>query len=330
MMVCVLLLSCNKESDTNNYVFTEFTWGSNTHDEPLCPDAPVDPSDTTALIQLNCTIEGDSFATDPVAAKQDLLLFEYNIETGHDAQNIIDLLVSKSELEIPDIIFLSEVDRGCASSYGGQNFARVLADSLHMYYVYGAEFYEVGGDCEIGNAILSKYPLGNVEYHRFAAASTHYIYTDTGINYRQGGRSYISADVKIGDQYIRVYSTHLASYLLDTEVRQAQADELAEHTDDFNGTILVGGDFNSYYYSIYLQTGNENKGIAQPFLDRGFEDTHTSLSFDDRVTNIDVLHLVIDLFFVKGATYSDPHVGNTPAWDGLSDHSPIWATVHLE
>ena len=39
---------------------------------------------------------------------------------------------------------------------------------------------------------------------------------------------------------------------------------------------------------------------------------------------------IIDLFFVKDATYSNPGVGNTPAWDGLSDHKPVWTTVTID
>lgn len=324
------LLACGKETEAV-FSFESFPWDSHIQDALLCYEAPLAPTDTQGLIFLNCNIEGGNFSESLAAPKDELLVFAYNIERGHSGDAIIDLLMSEVALAQPDIILLSEVDRFCSSSMGGQNFAKVLADSLNMYYVYGTEFYDVDEHCEMGNAILSKYPIGNVQFNRFEAAETYYLYTDSGYNYRQGGRSYISGHIQVGDKYVRVYSTHLAASFFDNALRIEQAAELVAHaeTNAQGKPIIIGGDFNSYIYSFYLNGSSESRGLAEAFFSEGYTDTHTSLPFQERVTNFSYTDFVIDLIFVKGLSASEPSVGNEAVWDNLSDHKPVWVKISL-
>lgn len=329
--VVLSIFSCKKEKEAFIPEFNEFIWGSNVSNRILCADVPVSTADTQAIIFLNCDVEGENYTLTPYEAKDELTVFAYNIERGHNSNEIIQLLKSGTALKVPDIILLSEVDKGCNSSMNGENFARVLADSLNMYYVYGVEFYDVDADCEIGNAILSKYPMGNVTYKRFTSAEMYYLFTDSGYNYRQGGRSFIAADVKVGQKTLRVYSTHLAAFFLDTEVRFNQTKELIEDAkqNSYGRPTVIGGDFNSYIYSAYLKGNSLDKGLGQFFIDGGYVDTHLEIPYAQRYTNFDYTDWIIDLIFIKNASGHSPKVGNSPAWNGLSDHSPVWATIKI-
>lgn len=330
MMVIFSILSCKKE-ETISLEFSEFAWGSNINNRILCTDAPLMTSDTQAIVFLNCDVEGENYTLIPYEVKDELTVFSYNIERGHSGNEIIQLLKSETELKVPDIILLSEVDKGCSQNMNGENFARVLADSLNMYYVYGVEFYDVDADCEIGNAILSKYPMGNVTYKRFSNFELYYLYSNSGYNYRQGGRSFIAADVKVGEKYLRVYSTHLAAFLFDHDLRFNQTKELLEDAKQFSSRrpTVIGGDFNSYMYSAYLTGNSQDKGIGRFFENSGFTDTHIGIPYAERYTNSDFSDWIIDLIFIKNAKSSSPSIGNSPAWENLSDHYPVWANVKI-
>lgn len=63
-----------------------------------------------------------------------------------------------------DVLLLSEVARGCEDNLNG---AKAIAEALEMEFAYGIAFYNFRGnltECTDGNAILSKYPLSDVEY----------------------------------------------------------------------------------------------------------------------------------------------------------------------
>src|SRR6185295_978707 len=115
----------------------------------------------------------------------------------------------------------SEVDRGCQRTQF-RNVARDYARALGYFYVYATEFVELPGDrgatgpydpplCEHGNAIVSRYPLGNVRAIRHAAQRSWYTppeFPDPD-EPRLGGRIAITADARIGDRLVRLYSLHL-------------------------------------------------------------------------------------------------------------------------
>jgi endonuclease/exonuclease/phosphatase family metal-dependent hydrolase len=326
----LLILSCKKEESLQQ-PFNEFNWGANVNSRILCAGAPLITKDTQAIVFLNCDVEGENYTLAPYEAKDELTVFSYNIEEGHSGNEIIKLLQSEIELKVPDIILLSEVNKGRKENMNGENFARVLADSLNMYYVFGVEFFDVDANCEMGNAILSKYPMGNVTYKRYSDPELYYLYTESGYNYRQGGRSFIAADIKIGQKFARVYSTHLAASFFDNELRYKETQELIEDAkqNSYGRPTIIGGDFNSYIYSAYLTENFAEMGIGQYFMDGGYTDTHLGVPYADRYTNFDYVDWIIDLIFIKNATSSSPSVGKSPAWEGLSDHYPIWTTVKI-
>ena len=111
----------------------------------------------------------------PAAPIDEIVLCAYNVEHGLRMDDQLSAFFGDGGVPTPDVLLISEADRGCTRS-GNRNVARDYARALDMYYVYGVEFIELprfwgpGGGvrhrCEHGNAIVSRFPLGNVELIR--------------------------------------------------------------------------------------------------------------------------------------------------------------------
>ena len=95
--------------------FEEFEWRADEPDvrtERLCPeaDAPDEAPDTTFI---DCTMEGASFSTAPPEPKSSLVVLAYNILRGFEVDAQLDMITSGIDFRVPDVLLLSEVDRGC-------------------------------------------------------------------------------------------------------------------------------------------------------------------------------------------------------------------------
>jgi endonuclease/exonuclease/phosphatase family metal-dependent hydrolase len=210
-----------------------------------------------------------------------------------------------------------------------------LAEALDMAFVYVVEFLELPRDsgidapCEHGNAILSRYDLGNVEAIRHEANRSWYIPEDEfdgSGEPRLGGRVAIKADIRVGGRFVHLYSLHFESHPSDGEYRDAQAVELAEHGLEQPFRVIQGGDSNAPAYWLDLANGSAVDQTTQAWLTRGYVDTHAALRPEDRATTD--LGVVIDVMFTTSTGASDARVCEAgSACDGLSDHLPIWATL---
>eukprot|EP01126_Amoeba_proteus_P040210 TRINITY_DN4278_c0_g1_i4.p1 TRINITY_DN4278_c0_g1~~TRINITY_DN4278_c0_g1_i4.p1 ORF type:complete len:206 (-),score=44.87 TRINITY_DN4278_c0_g1_i4:108-725(-) len=205
-----------------------------------------------------------------------------------------------------------------------------------MNFVYAVEYVEVGestdsSECSIGNALLSKFPLKNLQQQRFSSQCCRY-------SGRYGGRVAVSADLDLGNgKTIHVTSTHLESGQSDLKdileslvVRGKQAYEIVTNLprDSLAIPHIVGGDFNAPFHGM---------SPANAVLDLyGFSDAHSSLSWskrctcpDDPLSNYDLCTL--DYLFSKPNNFSSPGLcqPDDVTCRGFSDHVPIWATYHV-
>jgi endonuclease/exonuclease/phosphatase family metal-dependent hydrolase len=325
--------------------FEEFPWRGDEPDvraERLCREAagPDDPEITPDTTFIDCALEGATFATSS-PPKDALVVLAYNILRGFEVDAQLDAILGGAIMPRPDVLLLSEVDRGCRRT-DFRNIAREYAEALGYYYVYATEFVELPGTrgssgpydpplCEHGNAIVARYPLGNVRQIRHAENRSWY--TPPGFpdpdEPRLGGRVAVAADMHVGGRLVRLYSLHLESTLTTLAIRDAQAREIAEDARDVPHVVLVGGDLNAYSARADLQNGTMSDGPTQAFLTAGFVDTHASLPVADRFTSFDILPLIIDFVFVRGAAPIEPGVCARVDCESLSDHMPIWTTVVL-
>jgi len=317
--------------------FVEFPWAATPSDpatERLCVEA-ADPDAAPDTIYIDCVIEGESFAPADVLPRDDLVILAYNLERGFGLAGMITALTSSPELPQPDVLLVSEADRGCART-DRRHVLRELAQALEMNYVYAVEFVELNREpdgtphpCEHGNGVLSRYPLGNVRQIRHATNKSWYRPPEEGPGGepRLGGRIAVFADVKVGDRLVHVYSIHFESNI-GQEYRSAQAAELAEDGLGLAGPVVIGGDANSGLYYVDLSAGTDSCETVRQFLDRGYADTHASLTLAERITAPDS-GFILDLIFVRNATWRDPGVGAEETCGRLSDHLPVWATLEF-
>ena len=186
----------------------EFPWqqeGLDTDHDRLCADghSPAHP---------DCRIEGANFVGQNSAPTDEIVLCAYNVKRGQRLDDQLRAFAGDAGMPTPDVLFISEADRGCTRS-GGRNIAGEYARSLGMCYVYGVEFIELpriigpGGPiwhrCEHGNAIVSRFPLGNVKLIRHRRTRSWHSILQRVLHVGQprlGGRVALSADLRVGDR----------------------------------------------------------------------------------------------------------------------------------
>lgn len=294
----------------------------------------VDPED------MDCDKESYRFADDDAAPDGPVLVMAFNIERGLKLDAILQAF-DDGDLPIPDILLASELDRGCSRT-GGRDVTREIAEHLGMDGVFGVEFVELpresgaGGritdTCEHGNAVFSRFPLGNVGARFHEDNVDWYLPSDQRIDAepRLGGRSLVWGDAKLGDRLVRLVTVHFESRPTSWDGTQAsQAAEAAEQALAPGGPAILGGDTNFPAYTLDLS--RDDGTIADPgasaILSRGFDDAHAALPLAERGTRSG---LVIDLIFGHQVTALAPGVCAKTLCDTLSDHQAVWASFTLE
>jgi len=322
---------------TAAYTFEEYPWETGEPDarrDRLCTLPPRDK------VRLECRLEGASFLPAEVPPTGELVVMAYNVERGLALDALIERLRSPGDVPPPDVILVSEADRGCSRT-GYRNVTREMALALGLCYVYGAEFIElprffgkgrrIDAPCEHGNGILSRYPLGNARLIRHRCNRRWYSFLQRLFRIgepRMGGRMALAADVKVGQRYLHLYSVHFESGRTNDRYRDDQALELAEDANLKPHGVITGGDMNTSEYLGDLRNGTANDGATRVFREAGYADAHAALPADERITTPS--GVVIDLVFGKGVTFTAAGIGSRQEWSGLSDHYPVWARVRLD
>ena len=320
----------------SDYAFQEFPWAGAEPDprsERLCSAAGRE------RIRIDCALEGGRYAPLDVPPKDEIVVLAYNVERGHHADEQIRLLLDDADIPRPDVLLLSEADRGCSRT-GYRHVLRDYARTLGMYYVYGVEFVElprlwgpggcVRGSCEHGNGILSRYPLGNVRLMRHAANRSWYNPLQRLLRLgepRLGGRMALAADVKIGARFLRLYSVHLESGNANDDYRLAQAVEVAEDGLASRFGAIIGGDINTGRYLADVRDGTALERVTQALFQRGYVDAHAAHPPERRITTRS--GVIIDVIFGRGVEFVESGVGSAGKWRDVSDHVPVWALVRL-
>ncbi len=294
--------------------------------------------------RLDCRVEGANFRAQPATAEDEIVVCTYNVERGLRLDEQLRALAGDSGMPAPDVLLINEADRGCTRS-GDRNVAREYARELGMCYVYGVEFVELprfwpGGRvrrrCEHGNAILSRFPLGNVRLIRHQRSRSWNSTVQRILHVGQprlGGRVALAADVRIGERMLRVYSVHFESgrrghgARAPDAYREAQARELIEDASELHGGVVIGGDMNVSRYLGLHGEDESREPTTSALVEAGYEDAHAALPRGERVTTDS--GVAIDLIFGRGVRFTGAGVGPREIWGGLSDHLPVWARASL-
>lgn len=187
-------------------------------------------------------------------ASDSLTVMAWNVERLRHVEAIAATIAGQA----PDVVLLTEVDKGMARSGNGHPLSR-LADRLGHAFAYGVEFVELGTGSETeqaavgearneegfhGNAVTSGVPLNRPFLIRLDAAGG-WFRPERG-QPRIGGRMAIGGQVLLGERRVTVISVHLENRT-DPVGRADQTSHLLDAIDkyDADAPVLIGGDFNT-------------------------------------------------------------------------------------
>ncbi|HUO31413.1 MAG TPA: endonuclease/exonuclease/phosphatase family protein [Bryobacteraceae bacterium] len=179
----------------------------------------------------------------------------WNVERGTQFDGQVAALRAHPELRQADVLLLTETDAGMVRS-GNRVVARDLARELHMNYAFvpcylnltkgsGIE-QDLAGENDLGlhgNAILSRYPLANVQT----------VFLQNGVDImasrekRIGRQAAVAAEIQFPDLTVTAVSVHLDAQ----STQRHRYLQLRDVLDSVEGThsMVVGGDWNTSTYN---------------------------------------------------------------------------------
>ncbi|WP_328424437.1 endonuclease/exonuclease/phosphatase family protein [Micromonospora sp. NBC_00389] len=267
--------------------------------------APLPPVRTTAVV-ATLALLAPLLADDvPVAGNragppERLTVVAYNIRMGFGLDGRLDLdgLADAVRRQAPDVVLLSEVDRGWLLN-GGHDTLDLLADRLGMPYVFGPAADPVWGD-----AVLSRWPVTDPRTLPLPAVGA------------PTGAQALAVTLDLGDGVrTAVVSTHLQPPPDQGPVVQARA--VADFATRYAAgrPLVVAGDLNT-------EPGDEAFG---QFAEAGLVDALAAARPLATSPADDPREQIDHVFVSPGLTPSDPVAPRGTA----SDHLPVAVTLTL-
>ena len=217
----------------------------------------------------------------------------WNIEHGLNIAQAASDLTTIPDLQDPDILLLQEM-----SGTGTEELAAQLG--LDYRYFAPANHPETG--LPFGNAILSRWPMEETEFHELPHTA----------RIQGQPRSVTGTVVVVDGMPVATFSVHIETVLLGLRRRAEQVDTLRSTTVDHD-TVVVGGDFNT---ASRRSTRCFDTVLSKAGLHRNSNsDAATFHRFGRPFT--------LDHLYAKGL---ERIASGVAAGATASDHLPIWAT----
>ncbi len=283
LLVCTALVGCAGVGPDEPWVPIESVTGT-LATELRAPPHPRAPSSVVRLVTYNVDEEND---TGPEALAAAIL--------GDPALANADLFVLQEEESYPE---------------EGSSRSSRLAALLDVGYVYVPA--RPKGDGTHGIAIMSPYPLANVEEMALPAT-------------RGNARVAVAADVIIGDHTLHVINVHLETYL-DAQQRVLQ---LRPAVIDAPTPVIVSGDFNmgwlqwpaSYVPIVSASSASDQSAVVDSYMQAlGFDEPTAHSGPTSHAFGEDAR---LDSIYPRGVDVTFGGVEHV----GPSDHWPMWADV---
>ena len=217
----------------------------------------------------------------------------YNIRHAKRINEAIASLQQNIALHNIDILLLQEMDVP-----GVEKIARVLG----MNYVYYPELVSHQTQRDMGNAVLSPWPIE--ESRKISLPHKSFISNNI--------RAAVMARIFINGHSLRVYSVHLGSaFALSNKNRRDQAKVILEDAKESSDPVIIAGDFNSKNIGTLF----EAEGFAWPTKTVG-----PTFSF--------IKGFSYDHVFTRGLRLRDGSSrGVVTEAKGISDHRPVWVVL---
>ncbi|NUR91589.1 MAG: hypothetical protein HOY71_46585, partial [Nonomuraea sp.] len=234
---------------------------------------PVEPPEQTK--------QGDTFK-----------LITYNIRMGFglDGRLSLDRIAAWAKAQHPDVVLLSEVDRGWFLNGGHDDLDRIAA-GLGMRAHFAPAADQVWGD-----ALLTNLPVKEITSHELGKH-----------DYPTGAQAQ-TAVVEIGGRNVSILNTHLQAPV-------PQAPEVAALIKELEPPVVMAGDLNTRPTDPQMRVLLD-AGLTDPLLELGNPSTSPADAPRERID-----HVLIG----PGLEAVSAEVPRLP----YSDHLPIVATLRL-
>ena len=248
-----------------------------------------------------------TYESAPAEGGDALTVVSINLGKETDEILIAAELRGQDELARADVLSLQEVQRDAT----GASVAERLARQLAMNAAVAGAGSAGGGENADAVALLSRYPLDHV-------VAIPLPRNELGI--RSRCRVALAATVR----GVRVVGLHLDTRV-NVERRLEQMRPMLEAAEDFEGPVVLAGDFNtnSFWWIEHLipvPFVNDQAGPVHEHLkELGYR---TPFPLGGQATN-DFLGLQLDWVFLRGLEASE--WGVTPL--GFSDHHAVWVVA---
>jgi len=217
----------------------------------------------------------------------------YNVQWGKHIDRAINVLTTRVPLPNADIVVLQEMNAA-----GTQR----IAEALGMNWVYYPVFVHPRAAGDMGNAVLSRWPI--------VADEKLMLPHIAGLRHAQ--RIATAATVMVGDVKVRVYSAHLGTPSdIRPSKRRDQARTIVADAAAYP-LVIIAGDMNSH-------------GIGKEFVANGFLWPTEHNGFTTAIFNWD--HVFLKGFAAPAG--DQKFTGIVRDTLGTSDHDPVWAVAQL-
>jgi endonuclease/exonuclease/phosphatase family metal-dependent hydrolase len=220
-----------------------------------------------------------------------LRVVSFNIEYALRVDSAIAVLAGDPALQNADVILLQEMD---------EKGTRRVADTLGMWYVYYPSVFRFNTRRDLGNAILTRWPI--VEDRKIVLPHLSRIV--------HSQRAAAAATIRVGKALVRVYSLHLGTMAgLAPAARRDQLQAVLKDAGRYP-RVVIGGDLN-------------DPGIGRMARDVGYTWPTQRGPSTTRIGRLD--HILL-----KGLNSPDSAAAGTVLdVRGASDHLPVWAIAIL-
>lgn len=234
--------------------------------------------------------------TPPPSYTGSIRVVTYNIELCKNIPRVIKLFREDKNLQNSDILCLQEMSR---------DGVRQIANTLHYNYVYYPCGIHPGSQKDMGQAILSPWPIKDDKKILLPFASKD--------KFLKMQRIAVSATVLINTKEIVVFSIHLG-VIISPEHRKEQIQTILDTIPSSTQYSLICGDFNTYAH-IHTKT------VKATLVKAHFKNATAAIRGTHRYMPILRPNLTLDYIFYKNLTLLRAgKVTNT-----IGDHLPVWA-----
>ena len=274
-----------------------------------CPQAFAQSSTTLSLQP-----ESGQLVTAPAAVPGVVRVVSFNVHHGDDVPGLVRSIQTNTTLCSADVFLLQEIESFPAE---GQSRTRRLAEALQLNYVYAPARFKEAGDGTHGLAVLSRFPLREVEVIPLKQYNL-------GVNTRQ--RIALGVTLELGKRRLRLYNVHLDTRI-NARQRLEQLQPVVEAARRHAGAeTVIGGDFNTnplYWLLPVLPLFRSNQakavddymkenGYAAPFSETG----GTMKKWGGRFR--------VDAIYSRGMTVKGFAIEEGVV---VSDHFPVWVDL---